>query len=29
MDAAAGAGYGLDNEINFDRHMRSEERSGE
>jgi hypothetical protein len=29
MDAAAGAGYGLDNEIDFDVHRRSEERNGE
>jgi hypothetical protein len=29
MDAAAEAGYRLDNEIDFDAHMRSEERSGE
>lgn len=29
MDAAADAGYGLNNEIDFDAHMRSEERSGE
>jgi hypothetical protein len=29
MDAAAEAGYRLDNEIDFDRSMRSEERSGE
>jgi hypothetical protein len=29
MDAAAKAGYSLDNEIDFDAHMRSEERSGE
>jgi hypothetical protein len=29
MDAAAEAGYGIDHEIEFDAHMRSEERSGE
>jgi hypothetical protein len=29
MDAAAEAGYGLDNEIDFEAHMRSEERSAE
>jgi hypothetical protein len=28
MDAAAEAGYSLDNEIDFEAHMRSEERSG-
>ena len=29
LDAAADAGYGLHNEIDFDRSMRSEERSGQ
>jgi hypothetical protein len=29
MDAAANAGYGLDNEFDFEAHMRNEERSGE
>jgi hypothetical protein len=29
MDAAAEAGYSVDNEIDFDAHRRSEERSGE
>ena len=29
MDAAADAGYGMENEIDFDRRMSSEERSGE
>jgi len=29
IDAAADAGYGFDNESDFDAHMRSEERSGE